>query len=311
MGDVIPIILLKAKSDEHDAYEEVFSVGANGLQFEPTFVPVIEHKVLESGLDVFRTLLRQKKIGKGKGAEYHGLIFTSQRAVEAFAQLIAENRGDSSDHCTDTACLQGLPIYTVGPATTRALQAIPLDRPLNILGSESGNGENLARFIMNHQSTWHQDDQPTRGLLFVVGERRRDIIPQLLMDPNLGPKRILVTELEVYATSVRETFQQDFTNYLDQTITRPLRWVVLFSPTGSDIILRTLDVLDPITGHARARETDNTRRILVATIGPTTRDYLNANFGFVPDVCAAKPTSDSLKEGITQFLARENYTLGA
>ena len=66
---------------------------SNGIQFEPVFVPVLEHQLLEEGLKVVRDALQNKQISKQSGAKYGGLIFTSQRAVEAFAKLVEEGQG--------------------------------------------------------------------------------------------------------------------------------------------------------------------------------------------------------------------------
>lgn len=86
-------MLLKTKSTPNDGYEEQFSAAKEGQHFEPVFVPVLEHKFLEEGLSVVRELLRNKKTCRDVGAKYGGLIFTSQRAVEAFAKLVEEGKG--------------------------------------------------------------------------------------------------------------------------------------------------------------------------------------------------------------------------
>lgn len=44
------------------------------------------------------------------------------------------------------------------------------------------------------------------------------------------------------------------------------------------------------------------RNTFVATIGPTTRDYLVRKFGFQPDVCAAEPSPEGVRTGIIQFM---------
>jgi uroporphyrinogen-III synthase len=93
-----PILLLKTKSTPSDGYEEQFSRDDGDVQFEPTFVPVLEHKLLDDGLSVMRELLQQKQISKNEGAKYGGMIFTSQRAVEAFARLVREGQGTQFLH---------------------------------------------------------------------------------------------------------------------------------------------------------------------------------------------------------------------
>jgi uroporphyrinogen-III synthase len=91
--ELTPILLLKTKSTPIDGYEDQFSTKKDDIHFEPTFVPVLEHKFLDEGLNIVRDFLQKKKIRKGAGLEYGGLIFTSQRAVEAFAMLVNEGKG--------------------------------------------------------------------------------------------------------------------------------------------------------------------------------------------------------------------------
>ena len=110
-------------------------------------------------------------------------------------------------------------------------------------GSQTGNGEALAQYILHHYNTLHSQlvytfyeaprlpftplIGPPRGerveknderlrkkpLLFLVGEQRRDIIPRTLTDVagELSPEeRILVDEVEVYVTATKGSFQDDF-----------------------------------------------------------------------------------------------------
>jgi len=91
-----PVFLLKTKSTPNDGYEEQFSSTKGSLSFEPTFVPVLEHKFLDEGLNIVRDLLQNRQIGKSVGKKYGGLIFTSQRAVEAFARLVDDGKGGAN-----------------------------------------------------------------------------------------------------------------------------------------------------------------------------------------------------------------------
>jgi uroporphyrinogen-III synthase len=90
----LPVLLLKTKSTPNDAYEELFSRTQDGFEFEPIFVPVLQHRFEVAGMNTVRGLLRGRSFGRepAHGA-YGGLIFTSQRAVEAFAQLAEEGTG--------------------------------------------------------------------------------------------------------------------------------------------------------------------------------------------------------------------------
>jgi hypothetical protein len=89
----IPILLLKTRSVPHDGYEEFFTQVKDGLGFEPTFVPVLEHKFDEGNLKVVKGFLEEKTIKREEGKKYGGMIFTSQRAVEAFGRLVEEGKG--------------------------------------------------------------------------------------------------------------------------------------------------------------------------------------------------------------------------
>ena len=204
-----------------------------------------------------------------------------------------------------------IPLYTVGPATSRSLTTLRNAHlpSAGIYGADTGNGENLARFILEHYKTVHNNNdrdnerQPLPALLFLVGEQRRDVIPRTLSAPELpAEERIRVDELVVYETGVMASFAADFAAALEATEGSEAVWVVVFSPTGCEAMLRHLGFVDE-EGKRRVVERDsNMRRVYVATIGPTTRDYLIDEFGFEPDVCADKPSPEGIGESITRFM---------
>ena len=321
-GEATSLFLLKTKSVPGDGYEEQFAAAKDGVRFEPIFVPVLEHKFKDKGVRVMRNLIRHDRFGTHEGAKYGGLIFTSQRAVEAFSKSVAEaveaghgakdaidqSLGQEMSDCpfADDGTLphiQQVPVYTVGPATTRALRAIQQLPSLQTFGAETGNGEALAHFILDHYVDWHRDSNERPPLLFVVGEQRRDIIPETLMNPKLGmDRRIQVDEVTVYETGVMESFEQDFAALLRKTGNRSSRWVVVFSPTGCEAMLRSLNMLNPSTGKVRADVSRSTRNTYIATIGPTTRDHLRKQFDFDPDVCAETPSPEGVGAGIRKFI---------
>lgn len=101
----IPLLLLKTKSTPTDAYQDLFSSPSiadnthnndKATNFSPQFVPVLQHRFLDDGLGRMRSLLLRRQISRARGSEYGGLIFTSQRAVEAFAKIYAEDLGAHS-----------------------------------------------------------------------------------------------------------------------------------------------------------------------------------------------------------------------
>jgi uroporphyrinogen-III synthase len=90
-----PILLLKTQSGPNDAYLELFSKPqglSSSRRFAPSFVPVLRHHFRDVELGRVRTLLREKRISRTKDAAFGGMIFTSQRAVEAFASLVEEGK---------------------------------------------------------------------------------------------------------------------------------------------------------------------------------------------------------------------------
>ncbi|KAH7325114.1 tetrapyrrole biosynthesis, uroporphyrinogen III synthase [Stachybotrys elegans] len=305
----VPVLLLKTRSTPGDAYAELFATATDriGRRFAPRFVPVLLHRFEDAGLSRLRRLLRERQIGARPGCEYGGMIFTSQRAVEAFAKVVEEGssseaqqqQGDSGES-SNWPHLQHVPIYSVGPATTRALCAVHQQPPLQIFGEHTGTGEVLASYILDHYGEWYKDRPTKPPLLFLVGEQRRDIIPKTLTNPSLASDRAIgVTEDVVYGTGVMEPFPEDFAAILRETADRAQRWVIVFSPTGCDSMLRGLGMLDDVTGRAKTDSRDG--RTFIATIGPTTRDYLIKTFGLEPDVCAKTPTPEGLLQGIKDF----------
>lgn len=85
-----PILLLKTKSSPHDGYEDFFSA----QNYTPTFIPVLEHRFLKNNLTQVRDQFRTGAFNTNASTprKYGGLIFTSQRAVEGFAQMIEDEK---------------------------------------------------------------------------------------------------------------------------------------------------------------------------------------------------------------------------
>ncbi|KAJ5203446.1 hypothetical protein N7449_005525 [Penicillium cf. viridicatum] len=286
-----PILLLKTKSSPHDGYEDFLSAQS----YTPTFIPVLEHRFLKNNLTQVRDQFSTGAFNNASTPrKYGGLIFTSQRAVEGFAQMIE----DEKDVTFNIQTSPPLILYTVGPATARTLTTLR-DKHLPdalIHGADSGTGENLAHLILSHYDSLYPTDKP--ALLFLVGEVRRDIIPKTLKDTTLPvEKRVGVEELVVYETGVMESFEGDFADVVGRSSGDV--WVVVFSPTGCEAMLRVLG-LGPFAGPGAG---NGTGKVFVATIGPTTRDHLREKFGFEAHVCAPKPSPEGVLEGIEKFIS--------
>jgi len=298
----IPILLLKTKSVPTDTYEELFTTLDNHL-YAPVFVPVLEHRFKRDALDDVQTHVTNRgfvpRANEGL-ATYGALIFTSQRAVEAFTQIVEDVRKEGK-HNIDDLLPESLPLYVVGPATARGLRALNLRCP--VLGEETGNGEALAAYMLEHYNDMYSGaGKPP--ILFLVGDKRRDIIPKTMQSADLGDKRrCKVDELVIYETGAMQSFRDDFSMLWRKSANAGCerQWIVVFSPTGCQAMLESLGLLDPSTG--RANPSRGRKDILIATIGPTTRDYLQAEFGFSPDVCAGKPSPEGIAAGIGAFEA--------
>lgn len=213
--------------------------------------------------------------------------------------------------------MKSLPLYTVGPATSRSLSSLVTSRlpHATIHGADTGNGENLAHFILEHYNSLI-GNKNGKGeklpLLFLVGEQRRDIIPKILMSEGLEGEAIGVKEVVVYETCVMESFEGDFTKIIDSYRFEDsdgegekVMWVVIFSPTGCDAMLRVLG-LGSSKDNGDGVLVAPGKRVFVATIGPTTRDHLHLKYGFAPHVCAEKPSQEGIGGGIERFMEGRN-----
>jgi uroporphyrinogen-III synthase len=296
----VPILLLKTKSVPTDTYEELFTT-LDDRRFAPVFVPVLEHRFKRDALEEVRAHVVNRgfvpKRERGL-ATYGAMIFTSQRAVEAFTQIVEEVRSEDG-LAVDNFLPDNLPLYVVGPATARGLKALQLHCP--ILGEETGNGEALAAYMLEHYNEMYPGPGKP-SILFLVGDKRRDIIPKTMQAACLGDgRRCKVDELVIYETGEMQSFRDDFSALWRKNAEASCerQWVIVFSPTGCQAMLESLGILDTETG--RVKSSTSRGNILIATIGPTTRDYLQGEFGFTPDVCAEKPSPEGIAEGIRLF----------
>lgn len=252
------VILLKTKSVPSDPYEAAFLERG----YEPYFVPVLDHAMVN--LDILR-----QKLHKAHDT-YSGIILTSQRSVEAFGSILADLETEKKD------LLLEMPIYTVGPATCKAIQDLGFK---NVLGSDSGNGEALATYIIERRRA-----EESRPLFFAVGDKRRDIISRRMATHNLA-----LEELVVYETVTASTFSTDFEKTVAEA--KSIDWLVFFSPAGADVALEYIQ--------------KNNETTKIATIGPTTEEYLVKQWQVKPAVVSPRPDAESLT---TALLGLNTFT---
>ncbi|MCJ1457033.1 hypothetical protein MMC28_007399 [Mycoblastus sanguinarius] len=309
----IPLLLLKSASPNPplDAYTKHFT-STYSHTYAPHFVPVLTHTLLPDPL--IKLLLTHLTPNQSREERplfpYGALIFTSQRAVAAFASALNAPPVQRKLQALSELRLR---LYTVGPATASSLLPVR-DKYLPLCGiyggEEAGSGEVLAGLMLGKGERGYNScveskdgDGRRRSMLFLTGEKRRDVIPRTLMAPELGDERIQVDEMVVYQSGELEDFEFHFQQMLVQTEPKSMqevRWVVVFSPTAGKGMLRGLGWLDEGTG--RLMRDIRGRKTYVACIGPTTREYFEKEFGFVADVTAAKPSPEGVRRGIERFM---------
>ncbi|KAI7900072.1 uroporphyrinogen-III synthase, partial [Cokeromyces recurvatus] len=122
-------------------------------------------------------------------------------------------------------------------------------------------------------------------LLFLAGDKRRDIIPEALNQAKL-PFR----EIQSYSTCVHPNLAHRM-----QGLDMRADWAVYFSPSGLKFILSTIDQqikekLFTVRNHPK-----------IAVIGPTTSDYIINELSFHVNVVADKPNAEHLVNAIIAY----------
>lgn len=212
---------------------------------------------------------REKSIEYLKSSEflrYPVVIITSQRAVECLNECL---------EYVDTETRQMIhtkTIYTVGPATTKVLR----DAGFTAIrgGSDAGNGLALSDIIIRDV----EQGTPSE-MIFFTGEIRKDIIPRRLLSANIA-----LVEKVLYNTRDRPDIVDNF-----HSCRHGAEWVVFFSPQGTD----------PIVRHLQSQLQEEVMPF-VASIGPTTEEYLQLN-GLPIHTVAAKPEASSLIAAIESY----------
>ncbi|KAH9976812.1 tetrapyrrole biosynthesis, uroporphyrinogen III synthase [Lactifluus volemus] len=148
--------------------------------------------------------------------------------------------------------------YAVGPATAAKLAQLP-NPPQDVRGTESGTAEQLARYIV-------RDVRQGERLLYLTGDKNRDTLPRIVRE-GLGEG--CLRELGVYATRGVRDFESILSRALQDKIGR-----------GDGSVCSSL------------------QPALIATIGPTTANYLREEHGLVVEVVADGPNAEALVKGI-------------
>jgi uroporphyrinogen-III synthase len=228
-----PVVYLLREAGPGDAYVQALEERG----FQVVTIPVLAFTFVHE--DVLRERLQAADA-------YGGLVLTSPRAVEALRR--------ARDDGATLAPWRETPAFAVGPRTASEAAALGLTP----VGQDSGSADALADVIVRHE--------PAKPLLFLAGNRRRDVLPEALAAAGVP-----FEELVVYETHAAGP--------LDLSGRPAPDWLVLFSPSGLEAVQQTPDlVLDAVRW---------------AALGPTTAAALAAA-GWPADAVAGAPTPEAL-----------------
>lgn len=226
------------------------------------FLPLLNHGPIS--IDMTSSYLSSKEFLE----EVKTFIITSQRAVEVFHACL-----EKIDLINPGAAIiiRSKIGYTVGPATEKILR----DNGFKDVrgGAKAGNGSKLADIILKELV------DSTETIVFFTGVVRKDIIPVKLRANNIDVKEVVI-----YQTEPKNEIAKDFVTICEKEV----NWIVFFSPQGTENIVKMIKNTPLLTGSK------------IASIGPTTQDYLSEN-GINPHVVAEKPTASSLFEALQKF----------
>lgn len=236
--DRAPRVLLLREAGDDDAYEAALREAG----YAPVSVPVLRFEFVNR---------KQLRDCLERPGAYAGLVLTSPRAVDALTDVM-------SWLPSENVRWHARPVFAVGPATADALRTIGFQPE----GEDSGSAAMLAAYLARQTF-----DAP---LLFLCGNRRRDVLPRQLEEAG-----ILVEALCVYETHLRDD--------VDPVLFDTAQWIVFFSPSG-------VEALQRVPG-------ETWRQARLAAIGPTTADALLAA-GLTADAVAGVPAPEALVEAM-------------
>ena len=207
-----------------------------------------------------------------------GIIFTSQRAVEAISNAVSSSRLDTF---VLKNTLQRIELFAVGKSTAKAIEEFgsSIGTKLEAEGRESGSAENLAKYIIEQRSY----NPSTKPLLFLCGHLARPEVVDLLNNSGITTKSLCV-----YETVPHVHFKDEFKVF--RNLNGDPNLIVFFSPSGADFTLPTI-----------AENARNFNDIKIVAIGQTTASWLEQR-GYKVRGVAKKPTATSLSECIQLVL---------
>lgn len=185
-------------------------------------------------------------------------------------------------------------IYTVGNGTATSLTTL-LHPEFKPMGSESGTADRLSDYIAKtypHEpsarimpvSSNANESSLLKPLLFLNGDKRRDVLPTKLNESGMP-----FEELMVYKTIPTTKFLEEATLRISQSTIKTHIWILFFSPSG---VQASIDIL-------KQQPWWNTQ-CRIAAIGPTTEEALK-QIGVPVHVTAKNPCAEDMIPAIVEY----------
>ena len=267
-----PVVLILKSKNEDDKYEALLDERG----YVPVFVPVLSFKFINQ-----ETLTERLK----NPQQHSGIVFTSQRAVEAVHFCIEDSAFKEQWSSSVKEKWSSLPVFVTGKATGKQARK-KLEFP-SIFGEMSGSAQALAEIILK---TLPAD--LNKELLFPCANIKKETLPNIVKEKGYGihcitayctqPDPNLVESLQklfekpsgipvhLWEASERPAITQTF-GLPDQTLASPGEasatfrqpaCIVFFSPSGvnfaRDALHQTLMSFEHIKlvaiGHSTAQE---------------------------------------------------------
>lgn len=258
------VLLLKSKNQD-DFYEQLLHEHG----YEPVFVPVLSFKFTN----------KHELMQRLENPDKHcGLVFTSQRAVDAVYHCITDIELEEKWRISLQEKWLRLPVFVTGKATAnRVTEKLQLD---NIYGEDSGSAESLASTILEKTPP-----SSIQALLFPCANIKKETLPK-----KLEQEGYCLSCVTAYCTqadpNLTETLKEQFCN---GNFRQP-RCIVFFSPSGVTFAYEALKEIFP-TFH----------EIRFIAIGQSTSQGLK-DHGLVVSGVADKPNPPSLLKTIESCL---------
>ena len=336
-----PVLLLRSPStDTPDRYESAFSTAG----YDPISVPVLETaltnvnelaQIILNGPDfeddhLCRCCCNRRCFRCG----YSGVVMTSARACEAWKAAVESIAASSnSDSSGDIGCRcplswSEIPFYVVGSSTASSLRSTfsshhghhhatnsVTPAPEMIRGEESGNGEELANFILRDLAGPCVDGDEGWGekrekqlLLYLTGDKTRETLPSILAEGGMELRSVKVYETRG-SLKFKENLERAVHSYHTGSANAGERrrewWIVFFAPSSAQFVTPVLEEYFTLPSHDTGSVTVDsdhditTRQIAkLAAIGPTTLTFLCDTLRLRVFATAAKPSADSLLSAI-------------